>query len=525
MLSAALVAAALICFAACAPAAPANLAPNAETEAPLSSQGTGESNLSAAAQPVQKEDQAAFQASGSGGIFDGIFKTLPESGVLEVTDQNGTMFQVDASDENVGKMWDLLLQQNYDKLEASDDLFKGDYDTISLSFSRAQDKFLIRLYGCGEDHPVYPGRTVIDLESHGDGESDFKTYAGGLAVFEGISALVDQLRGTLRVVLNQPYIKLEAGDLKGQELTAWLQMGNRLICAFTGADGNSRVMLFDTESGSLLGTGRVAEPVMRLQPSREESGYDYQMYTASRILYKDSKNPVGEKAYTPPKTGEGWDKGDGSFDLQGEKLVWSDSDGICLMSLDEEADGSEQRILGNEELTGLAGALAPKETMRAVDPRLMNSGEQVVIPVLADDKLAGIVLVDLASGEKKGYFDVFGKNFQGLAFPDKRTFAAAGEEDVSVVNVTSGDSKRLSFVKNDETEWYSGDYSTFIVSEKTEDTLFTSYLTTARKSEDRSRPFLKVEGRGTFQAVGASDRNLLAYVNDDEGPRYLLIKY
>lgn len=510
-LCAILTAAALISFVSCAPPAPA-----ASAAVLTESQSSVPADMSAAASAAAADSQAA-EASGSGALFHGILSALPENGVMSVTDANGTSFQVDASDESVAKIWDLLLKEQFDSLEATDDLFKGPYGTISLSFVKDRDKYLIKLYGCGDDHPAYPGRTLIDLESHGDGTSDFQSYAGGLAVFTEISALVDQLRGTLRVVLNQPHVKLDTGDLKGKRLTAWMQMGNRFMCAFTGEEG-SQAMLFDAETGNLLGTSRVAEPVLRMEASRGESGFDYQMYTKSRVIYKNSKSHLEEKSYTPPIPQENVE----GFDVQSGKIVWAAADGIYLA--DPEA-GTQSVLLGNDALRDLGGALTPEGTLRAVNPRLMNEGEQVTIQVEADGKLAGMVLADLGSGERTGFFDVFGEKWQYAAYPDKRTFVAAGESDVTVVKVTTGESKRLSFAYNEDTKWYSGDYSTFIVGEADEDTLFTGYLVSARKANDRTRDFLKAEGRGTFQPVGASERNFFAYVDDDEGPRYILIRY
>lgn len=503
LLHAAAIAAVSICFASCgAPAAPAAQTSGVSAAAPASS--------GASAEPVHAS------AAGEAGrkLFDGMLSALPEKGVLRVTDKNGTNFQVDASDEAVGKIWDLLLDQEFSPLEASDDLFKGPQDSISISFARDEEKYLIKLYGCGQAHPAYPGQTVVDLESHGEGAADFKSYIGGLAVFTEVSALVDQLRGTLKVVLNQPYVKLETGDLDGQILTAWLQMGNRFICAFTGESG-SRVMLFDAETGDLLGTSRVVEPVVRMEPSRQESGFDYQVYTGSRIIYKNSKSPLEEKQYTPPIPSD-----HRGFSVHGGKAAWASGDGVHLLELES---GEERLILAENELAGLAGALAPEGEPRMEDPRLMNDGEQLAVPVRSAGKLAGVVLVDLGNNGKTGFFDVFGSKWQSLSYPDKRTFAAAGESDVTVVNVTSGESKRLPFVHDGDAEWWSGDFSTFVVREPEEDTLFTSYLVSARKAGDRTREFVKAEGRGTFTPIGATERKFFAYADDDEGPRYLLI--
>lgn len=522
ILYAALITAAFACFAACAPPAPSAAVSAREGEVVSGDAvSASASGAFASGESVQAAASSAAQpVRASGSIFDGFLATVPESGVVNVTDKSGTAFQVDASDANVGKLWKLLLSQSYDKLEASDALYQGAYDSISLSFSQDEDKYLIKLYGCGDGHPAYPGKTVIDLESHGGGDSSFETYACGFSIFEEASALVERLRGTLRVILNAPFVQLEAGELDGRTLTAWLQMGDRFLCAFSGGDGNS-VMTFDAKTGRLLGTSRISDKVTRMEPAREESGFDYQVFTETRIVYKNSRNPLTEKPYTLPADVH-VSQPDGGFDVKGGKLAWNDGDSVYISN----PDGTEKRtILEAGELSGLAGALAPSEPMKPAAPRLMNEGRQAVVPVVAGEKLVGAVLADLEGDTKTGYFDVFGKEWQFLAFPDKRTFAAAGENDVTVVDVTSGESKRLPFAHKDGTEWFSGDYSTFLVNEAEKDTLFTGYLASARKAQDRSRPFLTVEGRGTFRAVGASERNLLAYVDDDEGPRYILVNY
>lgn len=513
----------LFCFSACM------AAPVTPTQTPLS--------VSA---PAQKQEQASALAMSElkapvseqatalppeGDIFEELLAVLPESGVISVTDANGTTFQVDASDENVGKMWDLLISSHFDPLEISDELFQGTYNSIDFSFSRDKNKYLIRLYGCGENHPVYPGRTVIDLESHGDGDSSFYSYIGSISVFQEVSRLAERLRGTLRLVFSEPFVKLETGSLEGERLTAWLEMGNRFLCAFTDGEGSSRIMTFDSKTGALLGTAREDETIRRMEPSRDESGFDYQAFTDTRILYRNSRSPLEEKPFSLPASiqPEPGMENKGNFDRKAEKLLWAENDGVHLA----EADGSnEEVILKNEELAPLAGPFAPEGELRAAAPRLLGSeGLQVVVPAVTGEELAGIVLVNLEEGTKTAYFDVFGTGWKWLSYPDRRHVAAAGEQDVTVIEASSGDSKRLPFPHSQETQWYSNDFSTFLVSEKQENVLFQGYLVSARKPEDRSRPFLTVEGRGTFEIAGTSKRYIFAYADDSEGPRYLLIPY
>lgn len=513
----------LFCFSACmaAPAAPA------QTPLPVSAPAQEQEQASALAisgltEPVSGK-AAAFPAEGD--IVEELLAVLPESGVISVTDESGTTFQVDASDENVGKMWDLLISSHFDPLEISDELFQGAYNSIDFSFSRDKNKYLIRLYGCGESHPVYPGRTVIDLESHGDGDSNFYSYIGSISIFQEVSRLAERLRGTLRLVFSEPFIKLEAGPLEGERLTAWLEIGNRFLCAFTNEEGNSRIMTFDSKTGALLGTAREAESIRRMEPSRDESGFDYQAFTDTRILYRNSRSPLEEKPFSLPAQvqPEPGLESKGNFDRKAEKLLWAGNDGVHLSQMD---GSGEELVLKNEELASLAGTFAPEGELRAAAPRLLGSeGLQVVIPAVAGGKLAGVVVANLEEGTKTAYFDVFGTGWQWLSCPDRRHVAAAGEQDITVIEASSGDSKRLPFRHSQETQWYSDDFSTFLVSEKQEGALFQGYLASARKPEDRSRPFLTVEGRGTFEVIGASKRYLFAYADDSQGPRYLLFSY
>lgn len=509
----------LFCFSACM------TAPVTPVQTPLSVSVPVQEQEKSSSLAISKLTAPASEKAASnqqeGDILEELLAVLPESGVISVTDESGTTFQVDASDENVEKMWDLLISSHFDPLEISDELFQGAYDSIDFSFSHDKNKYLIRLYGCGESHPVYPGRTVIDLESRGDGDSNFYSYIGSISVFQEVSRLAERLRGTLRLVFSEPVIKLETGPLEGERLTAWLEMGNRFLCAFTNEEGTSRIMTFDSKTGALLGTAREAETIRRMDPSRDESGFDYQAFTDTRILYRNSKSPLEEKPFSLPAQVQ--PEGIENFDRKAEKLLWAEKDGVHLAQM----DGSEEEIiLKNEELASLAGPFAPEGELRAASPRLLGSeATEIVIPAVAGEELAGVVLVNLEEGTKTAYFDVFGTGWKRLSYPDRRHFAAAGEQDITLVEAVSGDSKRLPFPHSQETQWYSDDFSTFLVSEKQKDVLFQGYLVSARKPEDRSRPFLTVEGRGTFEMIGVSKRYIFAYADDSQGPRYLLIQY
>ena len=320
----------LFCFSACM------TAPVTPVQTPLSVSVPVQEQEKSSSLAISKLTAPASEKAASnqqeGDILEELLAVLPESGVISVTDESGTTFQVDASDENVEKMWDLLISSHFDPLEISDELFQGAYDSIDFSFSHDKNKYLIRLYGCGESHPVYPGRTVIDLESRGDGDSNFYSYIGSISVFQEVSRLAERLRGTLRLVFSEPVIKLETGPLEGERLTAWLEMGNRFLCAFTNEEGTSRIMTFDSKTGALLGTAREAETIRRMDPSRDESGFDYQAFTDTRILYRNSKSPLEEKPFSLPAQVQ--PEGIGNFDRKAEKLLWAEKDGVHLAQMD-----------------------------------------------------------------------------------------------------------------------------------------------------------------------------------------------
>lgn len=447
------------------------------------------------------------------------------------------------------EMCRLLSTGTYTALDGqAQGLHEGAGDAIAFYLDDDGRRYAVRLYNSGNSHPDYPDRTVVEVERQTTDEADFGVFLTDRAVFDNLLSLCLTSLSRLPLSVSHPFVELNSGfDLQMLETGAGLIVcevleagGNRMIWRFyeQGYDMRpSYIEVFDTETGEILGSYIIEEPVERMELSREESGYDYRIFTGNRILYKNSKDPGKEKAYTLPPSVKlrPWEAmtRQGSFDLKDGKLVWAAEDGIYLADVNGE---NAKMVLNNGEIAAQAGSRAESwSSAYYTEPRLLNGGQQVSARVESDfnNGAGGLVVTDLSDSTVMTFYDLFARSFVGIDYPSDKTIAVTNLEETALIDVPTGETKKLDFStaearENPQTSqrWISADYRRFVVTEQNWDSNdLSAWVVPSRKPDDRSKPLLEVTGDGTFYFVGITEKYLLAKALDSDGIQYLIMEY
>lgn len=399
----------------------------------------------------------------------------------------------------------------------------------------------------GDMYEQYPDKTFMELETD-DGVTTNFLYERN--VYDEVYALIRaNLYGVPVTFIGQNVVLRSTYDLE-QTVTRFtftskefLQFGQQLIWRFQlrNRQGTefSIIEAFDALTGESLYSYKLVEPILRMERSEEENGYDYRIVSPIRTIYKNSANPQLEKDVPLPSNAALFaaaNNVNGLYNFTGDRLLYAAQDGIYLSS---KSGVAPRLVLDNAALALVMQSASPElssgynaASYLFNDARIVGNGNQMTAEIVcpqAKQPLMGFAYTDLGTGQIDYYTGLFTGTDAKITYLSNDMIAAQDSVGVTYVDLRSGEKTQILFPKTENTRYFSKDYQTFLRAEQAYDeTLKCSPLEAYRCDLETlfSTSDLLLSTRGdTFHLIDITESFAIGYLKDPEGLRYTVLRY
>ncbi|MFA9379934.1 MAG: hypothetical protein ACERKO_02625 [Acetanaerobacterium sp.] len=478
------------------------------------------------------------------GILASIVKNLTDPDIdIKLSPGIDDVHYVDITDELRLEIARVFAENKVEKnvMLVSDFDFICEKDPISFQLTKTDEDWIYCDITLLEpEDPAFPNKVYVSAYGQ---NFEKESYLYDKEVYDLLAELIAnntherkaQLNGEqlfLRPLQDEDYINAgEYGD--------FLECGNVLMCCwYDFIDGNGydkmdwTVEAFDLTTArsiyryhSRAGSSGI---LYRMEKSDEEPGYDYRLFMADGVVYKNSADPTKElkrplPAGVTPVIQNEYSR-HGLFDLVGDQLTWIAGDGIWLAA----KDGSGKKlILSNAELpTFLPEGLSGYKHCWG-EPRFMCGGTRVAVGVYDNmyEQCHGLLLYDVKTGTIHDLLE--GQASARVQYPYADRYAVSRLSRSSILfDTQTGDSRDdIEFMGTSSGASYSTyDYETLIVVRYEGDTRscnrLAAYVCDVDSINDESHLLLSAEDETIAYLSGVTE-NLAVFSGKDIDGRWI----
>lgn len=415
------------------------------------------------------------------------------------------------------------------------DLMDFQEDSLYFNLRKGDDFLSASLALTMPDDAEHPDMLFVEL---GDSNGALEHYYFDRSVFDGIWKQVSEKVEDLRVALEGEYrLMRPAEDAQDAIVNDVLEIGNTAVLSWydqmaENALSNWTIETFDLTTGERLAQYKQPERIYRIEKSGVELGFDYRIFTANAVVYKNSgdaekSHTVSLPASVQPFQRDGMFPGNGAFDLSANAFVWSAQDGVWLA----DTDGSNpKKLLSNDALPAQLQSASGGAYAYSM-PRFLCNGTKVAASIYTADQAdgqnyAGAAVYDIASGEIS-YLKLGEATHGQYVYPVGDRYVVSKRDDgTDLLDAQTGEATSLPI----QTSFLSGydtfDFQTLILWESGNPYGFSTWVCDAKNPADRSQPLLatantQIPGR----LLGVTENYAVFTGEDSDGTWLAASKY